>query len=305
MTDALRESRRFCAEVAKREAGNFYVSFLLLPPERRRAMCALYAFFRRCDDIADEPGEFFAKKNALDDFRAELAEALAGRKPMGWLGWPALVETVEQRGIPERYLREVIDGVEMDLEPRRYPAFQDLHGYCYRVASAVGLCCLHVWGFRSEEGRAERLAEDCGLALQLTNMIRDVGEDARSGRVYLPNEDLDRFGVDPAELLQDRAGNSLRELLAFEASRARGFYEGAAELFPYVEPVGRPVLGTIVGVYRGLLDEMERRDFDVLATRISLSKRRKATIALGALFFDRWFWKRHRGAGAEKAPGLS
>lgn len=305
MTESLRESRRYCAKVAGREAGNFYASFLLLPAERRRGMCALYAFFRRCDDIADEPGEKIVKKTALEDLRNELAEALAGGRPIGWRGWPALVETIERTGLPARYLREVMDGVEMDLEPRRYADFQELSVYCRRVASAVGLCCLHVWGFRSEGGLAESLAEDCGLALQLTNIIRDVGEDARAGRVYLPSEDLDRFGVAADDLLGERVGEPLRELLAFEAARARGFYERAAELFPYVEPVGRPVLGAIVGVYRGLLDEIERRGFDVLSRRISLSSRRKATIALGAFCFDRWFWKRHRGAGAAKAPGLS
>jgi phytoene synthase len=172
----------------------------------------------------------------------------------------------------------------MDIEPRGFATFDELADYCYHVASVVGLCCLHIWGYRSEGGEAERLAEHCGLALQLTNILRDVRDDAVNGRIYLPREDLSRFGVEPAELaVAGRPGDRVRELLAFEARRAYTFYEDARRLVPLVDPVGRPVLRTIVGIYRALLDEIARRDYRVLDGRISLSPWRKVAIALGAI----------------------
>lgn len=282
MDDALRASYRFCAELSRREAKNFYWSFLLLPPARRRAMCALYAFMRHTDDIADEPGEAAAKRAALDAWRASLDDALAGRAG-AWPGLPALADTVATHGIPAAYLHDVIDGVAMDVEPRPFPSFDALYRYCYRVASAVGLCCIHIWGYRSEGGRAESLAEACGLALQLTNILRDVGEDARNGRVYLPQDELERFGVSPSDLTADRPGPALHALLKFQADRARDFYAEAAPLIGLVSRSGRPVLRAIAGIYRALLDEIVRRDYDVLSGRVSLPGWKKAGITLRAL----------------------
>lgn len=272
-----------CAEVARRQAKNFYPSFLLLPADRRRSMCALYAFLRRSDDIADEPGAVDAKRSALVAWRSALDLAIVGHPAPGpWPGWPAVADTVARHGIPGRYLQDVLDGVAMDLAPRRFTAFEDLHGYCYRVASAVGLCCLHIWGFRSEGGRAEQLAEACGLALQLTNILRDVREDAGNGRIYLPRDDLARFGVEPADLLAPRTGGPLRRLLEFEGRRASEYYDQARPLAALVSPVGRPVLQAITGVYRALLDEIARRDYDVLAARVSVPAWRKAAITVRA-----------------------
>jgi phytoene synthase len=281
-TPELASSYAACVAVARHEAGNFYPSFRLLPADRRRSMCALYAFMRQTDDIADGPGTPEKKREALAAWRAALGPALEGR-PEGWTGWPALADTVRRHGIPVRHLGEVIDGVEMDLRPRPFDTFEDLHAYCYRVASAVGLCCLHVWGFRSDGGRAERLAEACGLALQLTNIVRDVGEDAASGRVYLPREDMQRFGVNPADLSAPHACEPLRRLLEFEARRAYDYYDRARPLSGLVSPVGRPVLQAIVGVYRALLDEIARRGYDVLAGRVSVPAWRKAAIAARAV----------------------
>ena len=152
------------------------------------------------------------------------------------------------------------------------------------MASVVGLSCLHIWGYRSGGGKAERLAEHCGIALQLTNILRDVREDARNGRIYLPREDLERFGVEPEELAADgRPSDRVRELLAFEGHRAYEYYEDARRLVPLVDPVGRPVLRTIVGIYRALLDEIARRDYHVLDGRISLPPWRKLGIAMKAM----------------------
>jgi len=280
---ALEASYRFCRGIARRKAKNFYHAFLLLPPGRRRSMCALYAFMRRTDDLADEPGPPSEKTQALCAWRLELEAALAGERST-WPGLLALADTVARHAIPPRLLHEVIDGVSRDIQPGRFPTFADLADYCYHVASVVGLSCLHIWGYRSEGGKAEKLAGDCGLALQLTNILRDLGPDARDGRIYLPEDDLARFGVEPDELASALRPNSrLHSLLAFEAQRAYGYYAAARQLVPLVAPIGRPVLLYIVGVYRCLLDEIVRRDYDVLSSRISLSPWRKVGIGLLAM----------------------
>jgi phytoene synthase len=283
MDQALRVSYEFCGSLARREARNFYYAFLLLPAHQRRSMCALYAFLRHTDDLADEPARPIDKARALDDWRGELDRALAGLGT-AWPGFPALADTVARHAIPPDLLVKAIDGVSMDIEPHRFLTFDDLTDYCYHVAAVVGLCCLHIWGYRSEGGKAERLAESCGIALQLTNIIRDVREDARNGRIYLPEEDLERFGVRTDELAaQGRPSLQFRELLAFEGRRAYENYQYANRLVPLVDPVGRPVLKTIVGIYCALLDEIARREYDVLDSRISVPSWRKFAIALRAI----------------------
>jgi phytoene synthase len=279
----LEESYRFCAAVARREARNFYAAFRLLPASRRRSMCALYAFLRHSDDLADEPGSAPAKARALDDWRQALDAALAGDGG-DWPGFPALADTVERFAIPAQLLHAVIEGVSRDIQPRGFATFAELADYCYHVASVVGLSCLHIWGYRSEGGRAERLAERCGIALQLTNILRDIRDDAEHGRIYLPRDDLLRFGVEPQELAAaGPPSDRVRSLLAFEGQRAYEYYEAARPLATLVDPVGRPVLRTIVGIYRALLDEIARRDYHVLDGRISLPAWRKIAIALQAL----------------------
>jgi phytoene synthase len=194
-----------------------------------------------------------------------------------------VADTVRCHDIPAQHLQEVIEGVAMDIEPRPFATFDELYRYCYHVASAVGLCCIRIWGYRSEDGRAERLAEACGIALQLTNIVRDVPEDARAGRVYLPREDLDRFGVAPSDLAAATTSEPLRRLLAYEGRRAYDYYAQAEPLVRLVAPVGRPVLRAIVGIYRALLDEIARRDYDVASGRISLPAWRKTVITARSL----------------------
>jgi phytoene synthase len=282
MDPVLEASYRFSSEIARREARNFYHAFRLLPRQGRLSMCALYAFMRHTDDLADEAGSPAEKEQALTRWRDELDAAIAGQA-VRWPGLRALTDTVARSGIPPHLLREVIEGVSMDLVPRRYASFDELTDYCYHVASTVGLCCIHIWGYCSEGGKAERLAVACGIALQLTNIIRDVREDARSGRIYLPLDDLARFGVDPTDLDRDRPDERLRDLLAYEARRAYDLYDQSRELVAMVEPAGRPVLLTITGVYRALLDEIVRRDYNVLAARVRVPAWRKAAIALRSL----------------------
>src|SRR5882724_2954010 len=185
----LAESYSFCRNVARTRAKNFYYSFVLLPSEQRNAMCAIYAFMRYCDDLSDEPG---ATREPLERWRIALDRALAGRYD-AHPTLPAFHDTVQRYKIPAQYFHEMIDGVSSDLQPRRIQTFDQLYRYCYQVASVVGLTTIHIFGFDSRE--ALPLAEKCGVAFQLTNILRDVREDVERGRIYLPQDDLKRFGV--------------------------------------------------------------------------------------------------------------
>jgi phytoene synthase len=284
---SLADSFAYCRDLAKRRAGNFYFSFLTLPRERFRAMCALYGFMRVCDDIGDAPGgDADAKTARLREWRSSLERALDG-DCSGHEVFPALVDVVNRYAIPAEYLHAVIDGVESDLRPRVFDTFDELSRYCYRVAGAVGLCCVHVWGFRDE--RAIPRAIDCGTAFQLTNILRDLGEDAAMGRVYLPREDLARFGLDASDLAGHCRDERFTELMRFEVDRARSYYAKARELFDYVDRPGKPILAAMLRIYGGLLDEIERRGYDVFTRRVSLSRGRKLRIALGAMLRYRLF----------------
>src|SRR5205807_5153952 len=208
----LEESFEYCRQVARRRAKNFYYSFVLLKRGQRDAMCAIYAFMRYCDDLSDEPG---ASRAAIERWRVALDRALAGRwddHPV----WPGFTHTVQFYRIPHEYFHQMIDGVASDLEPRKVATFDELYRYCYQVASVVGLTTIHIFGFRSEQ--AKPLAEKCGIAFQLTNILRDIKEDAGLGRIYIPAEDLAKFGVTEKQFA---AGESVTELLRFEAARAR------------------------------------------------------------------------------------
>ncbi len=265
-------SFRYCLRLTRRANSSFPLAFRVLPAAKRDAMTALYAFFRATDDLADEPG---ASRASVRAWRDRLADALAGK--YSHRVHAALHHTVEAFGVLPRHLFEVIDGVETDLEPVPFATFADLEPYCYRVASAVGLACLPVWGTR---GDAHEPAVAAGIAFQLTNILRDVGEDLRRGRVYLPDDDLKRFDAPPETWAADPA--RFRRLMRFEADRARDFYRRAEPLDALLTADGRAVYGVMSGVYRRLLGEIERADFDVLTRRIRVPKRAKLTLLLSA-----------------------
>jgi phytoene synthase len=282
---SLANSQAYCEGLARRQAGNFYHAFRLLPRPQRRAMCALYAFMRVTDDLTDEPGDVAAKRAALEGWRRQFHQALAGEytHPLH----PAFHHAVTTHGIPGEYLVAVLDGVAMDLEPGRYETFAELYRYCYRVASAVGLCCIHIWGFRGEE--AKGYAEAAGIAFQLTNILRDLGEDAARGRVYLPAEDLKRFGYRPEQLGRGDRTAAFRALMRFEAERARGYYEAGRPLAGLLPPPGRAVFQVMSRTYGGLLEAIVRRNYDVFSSRVRLSRWRKLWFAAQALPV-RWGW---------------
>jgi phytoene synthase len=285
MTPALSRSYAYCERLARREAGNFYHAFRVLPNAQRRAMCALYAFLRVSDDLADGPGEPAARRALLDDWRRRFERVLAGEYSHRL--HPAFHDAVRRHGIPRVYLDAVLDGVAMDLDCVRYPRFDDLYRYCYRVASAVGLACIHIWGFTDE--RAEAYAEKAGIAFQLTNILRDLGEDAARGRVYLPAEDLKRFGYAEDRLRRGERDAPFQGLMRFQVERARGYYEAARPLERLLPPPGRAVFLVLSRTYRGLLDAIERRDYDVFSSRVRVPGWRKVGLALRALPV-RWGW---------------
>ncbi len=275
--DELERSYAWCREVARSRAKNFYYSFVLLSPAQRNAMCAIYAFMRYCDDLSDEPG---ATRAAIERWRAALDEALAGRFN-GHPCWPAFHDSVRRYHIPHGYFHEMIDGVASDLDVTRFATFDDLYRYCYRVASVVGLTIIHIFGFHSEDAPA--LAEKCGVAFQLTNILRDVREDAARGRIYLPLEDLRRHGVTEEEILAGGRTENFLALMRFEAARARSYYRDAAPLVDLVDARSRSSLRALTGIYRKLLDRIEASDFDVFSRRISLSALEKSWIVVCSL----------------------
>jgi len=279
MTNSLARSFRYCERLARREAANFYPAFRLLPHSQRQAMCALYAFMRVTDDLTDGPEPLAVKEANLASWRIQFDKALTGN-----YGHPlhqALQFTLHHYQIPRQYLDAVLDGVEMDLTSTCYATFADLYRYCYRVASAVGLACIHIWGAASDQ--AKTYAERAGIAFQLTNILRDLLEDARRGRVYLPGDELDRFRCSPAQILRREANDSFRSLMRFQVQRARGYYLAAEPLLELLPPPGRAVYLVMQGTYRGVLEAIERRGFDVLHGRVRLSTLRKLVLVAEAL----------------------
>ena len=287
-----------CRRIARREAKNFYYSFVALPKPGRNAICAIYAFMRRADDLADDeslPRE--ERRRSLDAWQADWRGVCHG----GDTNDPVFVavrDAVERFRIPLNLLDELVAGVTMDLDhassdaPDTYATFADLYRYCYLVASVVGLVCIRIFGYT--DPRAEKLAEETGIAFQLTNILRDVAEDASRNRVYLPLDDLAAHNVTLASLLR-RATNAPptedeRALLAAIAQRAEEYYQSAQKLLPLIDRESRPALWVLVTIYHGLLKRIERADYDVFSRRASVSMPQKLFIL--AVGLARMGWAR-------------
>jgi 15-cis-phytoene synthase len=279
MDASLAESYRFCENLARREARHFYPAFRLLPDGQRRGMCALYAFMRIADDFSDASGPIETKQRRLADWRLALQQALAGVYTHP--SHRALHHTVTMFGVPSNYLEALIDGVEMDLASATYATFADLRTYCWHVASVVGLACLPIWG--CSDARATPLAEDAGIAFQLTNILRDLKEDAGRGRIYLPQEDLNRFGYDAERLRGGVCDSDFRELMRFQVERAGRYYDSAKPLEALLPRPGRTVFRLMARTYRSLLDAIEKRDYDVFSRRVRVGRWRKLMLAMGTL----------------------
>jgi phytoene synthase len=294
-----------CREIARREAKNFYYAFLALPRQKRDAICAVYAFMRHADDLSDD------ETRSLEERRADLAawladwHAAASGEPTSDPVFMALADTQAGFRIPMELLDQLVQGTAMDLvspageaasasgsgEPhpyntyRTFATFEDLRRYCYYVASVVGLVCIRIFGY--SDPRAESLAEDTGIAFQLTNILRDVREDAQRGRIYLPLDALDRFGVRVENLARLSDGGHMtlnqRELLESLGRRAEDYYKSAAALLPLIDADSRPALWVLVTIYHRLLRRIERRGYDVFSERVRVPLATRLSILLRGL----------------------
>ncbi|MBI2165069.1 MAG: presqualene diphosphate synthase HpnD [Chloroflexi bacterium] len=267
MEMVLEEAYSYCRDVTRRSARNFYYAFLTLPRRRRCAIYAVYAFCRLCDDVADESLPLEAKTLRLREIGEALDRTYDGR-PDGSV-FVALKDAVQRYGIALDDLREIILGVEMDLTRTRYGTFEELRQYCYRVASAVGLVCIQVFGYR--DPKARDYAVDLGIAMQLTNILRDLREDAARGRVYIPLEDLGSLQYSEPELIRGVVNDSFRRLMAFEVSRARDYFRRGRQLLPLLPRHSRACPAVLYGLYSRVLDRIEERGYNVFERRVSLS----------------------------------
>lgn len=312
MTESLADSYACCQKLARRTAKNFYYSFTGLPPDQFQAMCVLYSYMRLCDDVGDDesvPLETRAErltaweaatKSAMEDGQSPDHDFGTGRDEFR-LVFPALIDMTSRYQIPTHCYLDVVNGVRMDLEAAlaeqaspennselrcQFETFEELADYCYHVAGVVGVCCIHIWGFNDEA--ALKSAADCGLAFQLTNILRDLAEDADNGRVYLPAEDLSRFELTPADISNRVMDDQFHKLMAFQVERAESYYAKANDLSQWLETPGRPILKAMLKIYGGLLREISKRNFDVYSRRVSLPTWRKLLIAADAAFNRRF-----------------
>ncbi len=265
----------YCQQKTASSGSSFYYSFLFLPPERRRAITALYAFCREVDDVVDEVTEPDVARAKLAWWRREIGAAYAGtpQHPVS----RALQPVVTAFRLPQEHFQAVIDGMAMDLERSRYLDFAELERYCHRVAGVVGLMSAEIFGYT--EARTRDYAHDLGIAFQLTNIIRDVGEDARRGRIYLPQQEFASHGLTAEALIGREGGEGFRALMAEQVARARRWYGQALDALPPVDRrAQRPGL-IMAAIYQALLDEIEHDGYRVLDRRIALTPLRKFWIA--------------------------
>lgn len=296
LTPAVRASFQHCHRVTRRCARNFYYGMKLTPEPKRSAMFAVYAMMRACDELADEAepaatgagGQGRAVLDRIASFRSTMqsvVDAAPGAPLPPGPAWPAFQYVMRRYPIDPAHLHAMLDGQCRDARRSRCADFDELYDYCYRVASVVGFVCLAVWGHDGQRTTA-KLAEYRGVAFQLTNILRDMAEDAGRGRIYLPLDELERFGYPPEALLAGRADERFDRLMTYQIERARSYYEMSATLEQHIEPQCRPTSWAMCRIYESLLDRIERSPRRVLSERVSLSRPNKLAIALRAT------WKR-------------
>ncbi len=276
MRDELTAAYDHCQALTKREAKNFYYGFMLLPTRQRRAIYAAYAFARECDDIVDAGLPADEASLRLAAYRESLDHCLEGH-PQGPV-FLALGDAVDSYGIPHEYFYRLIEGVETDLTVRRYATFDELKRYCYLVASVVGLISISIFGYREGE-QARQHAADLGVALQLTNILRDIQEDLQRDRIYLPLDEMARFGYAEDDLQEAVVNDAFRQLMAFQGERAGQYFESGRRLLPYLSRRARACVGVMASIYSTILDDIQREPETVLERRVSLSAGQKLALA--------------------------
>lgn len=278
MTSKLNVSYRSCEEMIR--SSNFYSGLKLLPSNKRKALSVVYAFMRHCDDISDNSGPILEKERQFDITKKWLEQDIQGERTVHSI-IPSLQDIVKNYGIPIQYFFQVITGTKMDLTKSRYQTFEELTNYCYHVASTVGLICIHIFGFR--EPKAKQHAIACGIAFQLTNILRDISEDLERNRVYIPIEDLRRFNYTIEDLNNKIVDHRFKALMAFQVDRARKYFLEAQSLIKLIERSSRPAFWSMLESYNTLLKYIEEREYDVLNNRIKLSTKDKLRIVLHSL----------------------
>lgn len=266
---------QYCQDKATRSGSSFYYSFLFLPPGQRRAITALYAFCREVDDIVDAQLEPAIARAKLAWWRDEIGRLFEGQPqhPVA----RALAAPIAAYNLPREHFIEIVDGMEMDLDYDSYPSFKELSLYCHRVASMVGIMSAEIFGYRDR--RTPRYAHQLGTAFQLTNILRDVREDAMRGRLYIPLDELKRFGVGVGEIMGNQTNDRIRALLRFQAERARDYYRKAFELLPEIDRYAQRSGLAMAAIYLATLEEIDRDGYNVLERRIALTPIRKLWLA--------------------------
>jgi phytoene synthase len=272
------DSYQYCVDKAKQSGSSFTSSFRFLSQDRRQAMTVLYAFCREVDDVVDECSDADVARTTLNWWRNEVAAVFGGQPTHPVC--QALMPVVKRFNLPQEHLLEIIDGMEMDLDQPRYADFKSLQLYCYRVASVVGLLSAEIFGYTDRE--TLKYAHDLGIAFQLTNIIRDVGEDARRNRIYLPMDEMQQFGVTAADILNSRETENFQKLMAFQIERAQRFYDQALAHLPAVDRKAQRAGLIMAAIYRAVLEEVERSGCHVLKERVSLGTGYKLWLALKA-----------------------
>ena len=287
-TSFIESAAAYCKKLTTRSKSNFYYAFLFLPRERREALEAVYAYCRLVDDVVDEEAPVEKKLAGLQRWRGEL-DSVYAETPSDNPVTERLRAAVSRFAIRREDMEAIIDGCAMDIEKTRYETWDELRLYCYRVASAVGLMCVEIFGYTPSQVEAvRRYAIDLGIALQLTNILRDVAEDAARGRIYLPAEELRAFGVSDDELVSGRRSANFLKMMQFQAARARAHYLRARASISSYER-SKLVIAEIMGdIYYALLEEIEARQFDVFGTKTTVRRRDKMRIALGNFAKAQW-----------------
>jgi phytoene synthase len=281
MTPDVYLAYQVCHKITKREAKNFYYGFRTLPEPKRYAIYAAYAFCRQCDDAVDTQGNESSKLQTLNQAHERLLQCYAGLPADPVM--IALHDAITHYRIPRAYFEELLEGMAMDVQRSRYQTFQELHSYCYRAASVIGLICLEIFSYHQPQ--AKTFAVDLGLAMQLTNILRDIKEDGERGRIYLPLQELRDFGVSENDLLAGNMTDALRMLLRYQARRARKYFASGIRLLPLLPPRSRMCTAVLQGLYSEILDRIEAANYDVFSKRISLSTREKTQ-----LLARHWLW---------------
>jgi len=286
---------QYCKDKAAKSGSSFYYSFLFLPEQKRKAIMALYAFCREVDDVVDEIHEEQVARMKLNWWREEIQRLFHGepQHPVTL----ALKPQLQHFNLAENYFYDIIDGMQMDLDYNNYQSFKDLADYCYRAASVVGLLTVEIFGYTNKQ--TLRYAHDLGMAFQLTNILRDVREDARRNRIYLPADEMEKFNVTPADLLKNETSDNLKKLLQFQSDRARKYYQQALELLPVEDRYDQRSGIIMKAVYESLLDELELDGFHVLEYKMKLTPLRKLWLAWKAARYEKKHYKKYKKTDAK------